>query len=245
MYRTFNTIILIIKNMNKSCLYIGSYSDLKSVERLPFIQEWIFVESLPNTEGDLEEILLTLSRDDNENELLLQDKTFRNKYMLSRFRTDFEREGFLLFEDLHEDNLMIFKKNQTTLYFFYNTVFPTTKNSKLEEMFPKVDSIYVSGFNPIVNLTDLPKLDTLFVSDSTSLLPTDNNDIITFLYNNYVPKLKYVLVDRIFSDELIYCKNLLDCHHKSLESESYISYMEYMKSADEEEYLAMDRVITL
>lgn len=231
--------------MNKRCLYIGSHSDLKPIERLPFINEWIFVESLPNTEGDSEEILLTLSDNDNENELLLNDTTMRNKYLLSEFKSDFEKGGFVLFEDLCEDNLMIFKNNQTMLYFFYNTIFPTTNNSKLENMLPDVDSIYVSGYNPEITVTDFPKLETLFVSDTTSLLPSDTNDIITFLYNNYVPKLKYVLVDRIFGDKLIYYKNLLECHHKSLESESYISYMEYMKNKDEAEYLTMDRVITL
>lgn len=231
--------------MNKRCLYIGSQSDLKPIERLPFIQEWIYVESLPNTEGDLDEIFLTLSEDDNENELLINDTKLRNNYMLSVFKNDFEKGGFVLYDDLISDNLMIFKKNEITLYFFYNTIYPTTKNSKLEELIIGTDSIYVSGYNPVVAIKSIPKLETLFVGDATNLLPSSDDDIITFLYNNYVPKLKYVLVDRIFTDELIYCKNILDCHHKSLESDEYISYMNYIKNNDEEEYLKMDRVILL
>lgn len=231
--------------MNNCCLYIGSHSDLTPRERLPFIQEWIYVESLPNTEGDLDEILLTLSDDDNENELLLRDTKLRNNYLLSGFKSHFEKGGFVLHDDCTADNLIIFKKDNITLNFFYNTIFPTTKNSKLEEMIIRTNSIYVSGYNPSFDINILPNLETLFLSDNTNLLPTDNNDIISFLYNNYVPKLKYVLVDRLFCDELIYCKNILECHHKSLETKQYIEYMDYIKSIDEEEYLKMNKVILL
>ena len=90
--------------------------------------------------------------------------------------------------------------------FFYNTIFPTAKNSKLEELLTYIDSIYLSGYNPILDITTLPMLETLFVGGNTVLLPNQDkddrnkygDDIITLLYNNYVPKLKYVLVDRMY-----------------------------------------------
>lgn len=223
--------------MNQRCLYVGAGADFESATRLPFIKEWILIDTLPDTEGG-GEILFSLSDDDERDELLRTDIVMRREWYFKEAKETGKKYGFDFVSDDPLSSLMTFTKEDVTVFLFYNTFFPSTKNPALERLLPGTDSIYIQGFNPTYNIELTPNLNTVFLSHSTSMLPRfEKNppDIITFLYKNYVEGLKYAFVEeKTYKDpkDLTYCCNALDCHHKNMTTKKGKDYLKYLYNVD-------------
>ena len=232
--------------MNKCCLYIGASNDLEPTLKLQFIKEWIYVDTFPDTEGESREILYIpqdIINSDDENKYKTDINFRRNHFLDISLKKHFSDSGFEFVKENADDKFMVFlrKKDNVTLNYFYNNIYPKTKNLVLDKLLQNTDSIYIQGYAPLIDIMALPKINTLFLGDDAWLLPDDreDNNIINFLYRNYVEGLKYVLVDRIFKtvEDLFYSKNLLDAHHKSLTSDKHVQYLDYLIDADMNEYL--------
>jgi hypothetical protein len=216
------------------------------VTRLPFIKEWILIDTLPDTEGGRE---IELDMLDDEEELLRTDIVMRREWYFKMAKENGRKYGFNFVGDEPLASLMTFTKGDVTVYYFYNTFFPSTKNPALERLLPDTDSIYMQGFTPTYNIELTPNLNTVFLSYSTSMLPERFNreipDIITFLYLNYVEGLKYALVEeKIYKDpkDLTYCCNALDCHHKRMLTRSSKENLKHIYKVDpRDEYLNKER----
>lgn len=225
--------------MYQRCLYVGSADDFESATRLPFIKEWIFIDTLPDTEGG-EEISVNIQDDRDERyddkfeELLRSDIVMRREFYFKQAKETGKKYGFNFVSDDPLASLMTFTKEDVTVYLFYNTYFPRTKNPALERLLPGTDSIYIQGFNPTYNIELTPNLNTVFFSHLTQMIPlsfTETPDIVTFLYLNYVEGLKYAVVEKkTYKDpkDLTYCFNALDCHHKYMTSKSGKDYLKYL-----------------
>jgi len=232
--------------MNNCCLYIGASNDLEPTLKLQFIKEWIYVDTFPDTEGESREILY-IPQDinpDDENKYKTDIDFRRNHFFDISLKKHFSDSGFEFVKENADDKFMVFlrKKDNVTLNYFYNNIYPKTTNLVLEDkLLQKTDSIYIQGYVPLIDIMALPKINTLFLGDDVRLLPDDleDNNIINFLYRNYVEGLKYVLVDRIFKtvEDLFYSKNLLDAHHKSLTTDEHVKYVDYLRREEMNEYL--------
>lgn len=242
--------------MYQRCLYVGAAYDFESATRLPFIKEWIFIDTLPDTEGG-EEISVSIQDDSDERyddkleELLRSDIVMRREFYFKYTKETGKKYGFNFVSDDPLASLMTFTKEDVTVYLFYNTYFPRTKNPALERLLPGTDSIYIQGFDPTYNIELTPNLNTVFFSQSTQMIPrsftkmvprmfdTETPDIVLFLYLNYVEGLKYAVVEqKTYKDpkDLTYCINALDCHHKSMTNKSGKDYLKYVYNRDPKGY---------
>lgn len=177
------------KEIIKRCLYPCCGFDFEATIKLPFIKEWIYVDDSNTEESKI------------------------------AFREASEEYGFNFQNDnpLPLCTTMTFKKDDVTLYFIYNTIFP--KNLFLDRLLLNTNYIYISGHVPSFDIGSLmPRLHTLFLN-TPSIPDCRGEDIITYLYKNYYEGLRYVNVEKtIFGNEndLIYCDNLLDCQYQRL-----------------------------
>jgi hypothetical protein len=226
-----------------SCLYIGSYNDFEPIERLPFINTWIFVDSMPYYEGENEEIFLTPSDDEENPERWLNDKEYRKEKILAEWKNTFKNFGDLISD---EDNLMTYKRDDKTLYFFYNAPYPSLQSETFKSLSNNVKYLYIQRYIPHRQVLTLPNLDTLLVGDDCYLLPNNDDDAISFLYQNFVERFKYVYVEKTYEKEsdLVYMFNLLHIHQYSLTTKSWKNHIEYVESVDREEGMKMNRHYT-
>lgn len=87
--------------MNKRCLNPGSGLDFKSIAKLPFINEWIFVDTGPNSDGDLKNnatysVTSYLDKDydsDSDDDVDIKTKT---KLFFERTMEQSSKYGFLI-----------------------------------------------------------------------------------------------------------------------------------------------------
>lgn len=207
------------KDDDGSCLYIGSQDDLEPTERLPFIKTWIYVDSMPKSEGYDDRIHFEVSDDEEDPIRWKEDIDYRQQQVLKKWKITFQKFGDLVSDS---ENLMVFRNGERTLYFFYNSLYPTVHST---EMFRTVCEnakyLYMQRFTPGYKILTLPNLKTLLIGDDIYLLPRkDSKDVITFLYKNFVEDIKYVYVGRTIEkvDDLLYYRNLLDVHHHCLKA---------------------------
>jgi hypothetical protein len=190
----------------KRCLYPCCGFDFEAPLKLPFIKEWIYVD----------------------------DKGLDTEESKIAFKKASEDYGFNFVGDnpLPLICTMKFIKDDVTLYFIYNTIFPD--NLYLNRLLLKTGYIYISGHVPSFDIGLVtPNLHTLFLN--TPSIPDccgKSKDIITYLYENYYEGLKYVNVSEntIFEseDDLIYCDNLLDCQYQRIKqgtTKDEVSYL--------------------
>jgi hypothetical protein len=191
-----------------------------------------------------------------DDDLLRTDITKRREWYFNNTKEEGRKYGFDFVSDEPLTSLMTFKKGDVTVYFFYNTFFPTTKNRSLERLLPGTDSIYIQGFSPSFDIERVtPRVNTVFLSDTTGIFPYskeclrkgDDETIINFLYENYVEGLKYALIEeyKVYKDPkdiTYYCCNILDCYHKQLTMRVDKDHLKYLYKEDPRgEYLTMPR----
>ncbi len=214
---------------NPTGAYIGSLSDIYPVLQLPHIKTWIYVDSLPLSEGPDSQIYFELSEDPEEDLRLKKDPELRQNFFFKEWDNHFLQCNFN--RTLHDpdNSLLVYTNNDQTIYFFYNTLFPQTKNKLFYTMLQNANNIYLSGFSPhqkILQYVSYPL--NLYVSSNISALPnSDEDDIRWFLYRNIVKDINYTyiqskksyktILEDVQNTKLISTKNLYDIYQIQLE----------------------------
>jgi hypothetical protein len=201
---------------------------------MPWVREWIYVESLPLSEGDGKNIWFADLPDE-----VYTDIRARMTYFIARFQEKFLLYDFHLKEHLAEENLLVFrkqdKKNRKTstthIYFFYNTIFPEDASPRLITMLSRTNAIYFSGFIPDKRVLSFMKYPLYFlVSDNVSIefgCKRKDPTVFDFVNNNYVKDILYVYISctkdvygdkaavmrRVRKTRFFSVSNLLEAHY--------------------------------
>lgn len=216
-----------------TCVYFGSQNDVYPLLQMPSIKNWIYVESLPATEGDSEEIELEFEGAPSD---FFTNPQSRFDFILNDWTQTFAKASYHLEAHDTEHNLLVYKAFRgKTLYFFYNTIFPETQNPLLYELLAQTNAIYFSGFIPDQVILKYVEYPLLFLISSNVAIGCENGsqDVFQFLYNNYVKDISYIYIDSVKSYEFedwkqvqkdvrgthfIPVSNLLEAHYAGLES---------------------------
>ena len=172
-------------------VYIGSRHDIRPLISLPKIKKWIFMDALPEYKAGFNEDKYSSIK---KKDLYLKD-----------CETEFMKLNFLLVQHNVKENMIIFKKKERQVTFFYNTHFPNCSPLQLK-LLKNVNCIYLSAFDPHRDILKMvcKKTFTLFIAsiplfyrwyEKKNILNLDDKSLITYLLLNYVENIKYVKVD--------------------------------------------------
>jgi len=202
-----------MKNHKKG-LYIGCRDDIRPIIFFNDINEWIFIDALPNFDAGY---------DENHNE----------KKYLEMVESSFLKINLIKTKHSINKKMIIFQRKNKEVIYFYNTLFPDCTNFQLK-LLKNVNYIFLSAFDPhrkILNMISSKNLTIvifhygLFKNDG--ILPENDTGLQMFLLMNYIENIKYIWVyesgDRRCTDSnqineekvrknlnKIYVKNLLE-----------------------------------
>jgi len=144
-------------------VYIGVGNDYYPLFLIPQIKEWVFVESMPQSEGSNSNILML-----NENyKEYPKDYNKRKTKYLEELSNTYSKIGYALVKEESLNNLLIYKNKDKVIYYFYNTIFPDTKCERLYNLIKSAQNLYLSGFSPdkyILSCLSYPL--TLYISSN-------------------------------------------------------------------------------
>ena len=168
-------------------LYIGSNYDIYPL--LYNIQKntnWIYIDSLPNSDGYLEESICNSTT---------------NKSYIENAIKEFAKYDYVIDQKLTnpEENLIVFVNNKNnTIHFFYNTIFPNNLSSLQKLMINKSDLLYISAFIPdicILKMCSYPL--EIIISSNTAVYYREhsgiNADIFGHILLNNIKNIRLTL----------------------------------------------------
>ena len=168
-------------------LYIGSNYDIYPLlYNIKKNTNWIYIDSLPNSDGYLEESIC--------------DSTTNKSYIENAIK-EFAKCEYIIDQMLSdpEENLILFRNNNNnTIHFFYNTIFPNNLSSLQKSMINESDLIYISAFIPdicILKMCSYP-LD-IVISSNTYVYYRKHTGIRTDIFG-------HILLNNIKNIELTY-----------------------------------------
>jgi len=215
----------IISTVRKnSCVYIGSNQDSYPLEIFKKeIETWVYFDSFPKSEGEKE---ITLE---------YEGKRSTPAMFWNSVKQWFSTAGFIEKTHIPEFSLKIFINGTRKVLFFYNTIFPQNINNLHKKIFAKCSNIYLNGYDPhkvIIKYLKYPLNLIIGPNMQVNMDGRTKNDLVTFLFKNYVGNINYYFVKGRTSYELdkfnyetkkleiIKCSNLLEIKYLTqIESE--------------------------
>jgi len=173
------------------CIYIGALHDITPLITLPNVDEFVFVDSMPNGDGFDEPFCLgdrfihCIKHNDSPIDAFIN--VLRRNFTFAEYE-------FVSHEI--KKRIIIFKKGSKTLYYIYNTVFPNQLIKKHRNLLKGADYLFVAGFFPHKKIRDYLIYDFNFAGSVFTNYEYDikyDESIVNEIYEGRCKAKEYIL----------------------------------------------------